>query len=80
MTARETLDFVEEHDQDVDEARQMMAQHQLDRVLVVEKNRLVGIIFRGRHSFGRGIARLALRGLGIAALIAMFLAAASAVQ
>jgi CBS domain-containing protein len=31
-------------DQDVDEARQMMAQHQLDRVLVVEKNRLVGII------------------------------------
>jgi CBS domain-containing protein len=44
MTARETLDFVEEHDQDVDEARQMMAQHQLDRVLVVEKNRLVGII------------------------------------
>lgn len=30
--------------QDVDEARQMMAQHQLDRVLVVEKNRLVGII------------------------------------
>jgi CBS domain-containing protein len=31
-------------DQDVDQARQLMAQHQLDRVLVVEKNRLVGII------------------------------------
>jgi CBS domain-containing protein len=30
--------------QDVDQARQLMAQHQLDRVLVVEKNRLVGII------------------------------------
>ena len=31
-------------DQDVDEARQLMAQHQLDRLLVVEGNRLVGII------------------------------------
>ncbi len=31
-------------DQDVDEARQLMAQHELDRVLVVEDDRLVGII------------------------------------
>ena len=31
-------------DQDVDEARQLMAQHQLDRLLVVEGNRLAGII------------------------------------
>lgn len=31
-------------DQDVDEARQLMAQHQLDRVLVVENDRLVGIV------------------------------------
>jgi CBS domain-containing protein len=32
-------------DQDVDEARQLMAEHQLDRVLVTEEgDRLVGII------------------------------------
>ena len=31
-------------DQDVDEARQLMDQHHLDRVLVVEGDRLVGII------------------------------------
>ena len=31
-------------DQDVDEARQLMAQHELDRILVVEDDRLVGII------------------------------------
>ncbi len=31
-------------DQDVDEARQLMDQHQLDRILVVEGDRLVGII------------------------------------
>ena len=31
-------------DQDVDQARQLMAQNQLDRVLVVEGERLVGII------------------------------------
>ena len=31
-------------DQDVEEARQLMAQHELDRILVVEGNRLVGII------------------------------------
>ena len=31
-------------DQDVDEARQLMAQHELDRILVVEGDRLVGII------------------------------------
>ncbi len=31
-------------DQDIDEARQLMAQHQLDRILVVEGDRLVGII------------------------------------
>ena len=31
-------------DQDVTEARQMMAKHQLDRLLVVEGERLVGII------------------------------------
>jgi CBS domain-containing protein len=31
-------------DQDVQEARQLMAQHELDRVLVVEDDRLVGII------------------------------------
>ena len=30
--------------QDVEEARRLMAQHQLDRVLVVEGDRLVGII------------------------------------
>jgi CBS domain-containing protein len=31
-------------EQDVEEARQLMAQHELDRVLVVEGDRLVGII------------------------------------
>ncbi len=31
-------------DQDVEEARGLMAQHELDRVLVVEGDRLVGII------------------------------------
>jgi CBS domain-containing protein len=31
-------------DQDVDEARGLMAQHELDRILVVEGDRLVGII------------------------------------
>jgi CBS domain-containing protein len=31
-------------DQDVDEARQLMDQHELDRILVVEGDRLVGII------------------------------------
>ena len=31
-------------DQDVEEARQLMAQHELDRVLVVEGDQLVGII------------------------------------
>jgi CBS domain-containing protein len=31
-------------DQDVNEARQLMDQHQLDRILVVEGDRLVGII------------------------------------
>jgi CBS domain-containing protein len=31
-------------DQDVDEARQLMARHELDRILVVEGDRLVGII------------------------------------
>ena len=31
-------------DKDVDEVRQLMAQHELDRILVVEDDRLVGII------------------------------------
>ncbi len=31
-------------DQDVDEARRLMAEHELDRILVVEGARLVGII------------------------------------
>jgi CBS domain-containing protein len=31
-------------DQDVEEARQLMDQHELDRILVVEDDRLVGII------------------------------------
>jgi CBS domain-containing protein len=31
-------------DQDVDEVRQLMDQHELDRILVVEEDRLVGII------------------------------------
>jgi CBS domain-containing protein len=31
-------------DQDIDEARRLMDQHQLDRILVVEGGRLVGII------------------------------------
>jgi CBS domain-containing protein len=31
-------------DQDVDEVRQLMARHELDRILVVEGDRLVGII------------------------------------
>ncbi len=35
-------------DQDIDEARQLMAEHQLDRVLVIEEgDRLVGIISEG---------------------------------
>jgi CBS domain-containing protein len=33
-----------EPDQDVEEARGLMAQHELDRILVVEGDRLVGII------------------------------------
>ncbi len=33
-----------EPDQDVDVVRQLMAQHELDRILVVEGDRLVGII------------------------------------
>jgi len=33
-----------EPDRDVDEARQLMAQHQLDRLIVVEGGRLAGII------------------------------------
>ena len=46
-----TVDDIASHDlvtvgpdQDVDEARQLMDQHHLDRVLVVEGDRLVGII------------------------------------
>lgn len=31
-------------DQDVDEARQLLAEHQLDRLAVVERDRLVGVI------------------------------------
>jgi CBS domain-containing protein len=31
-------------DQDIDEARRLMAEHQLDRVLVTEGDRLVGVI------------------------------------
>src|SRR5215213_5077388 len=31
-------------DQDIDEARRLMDQHQLDRILVVEDDRLVGIV------------------------------------
>ncbi len=31
-------------DQDIDEARRLMDQHELDRILVVEDDRLVGII------------------------------------
>ena len=31
-------------DEDVEEARRLMAQHELDRILVVEGDRLVGII------------------------------------
>jgi len=31
-------------EQDVEEARRLMAQHELDRILVVEGERLVGII------------------------------------
>ena len=46
-----TVDDIASHDlvtvgpdQDVDEARQLMDQHELDRILVVEGGRLVGII------------------------------------
>ena len=46
-----TVDDIASHDlvtvgpdQDVDEARQLMDQHELDRILVVEGDRLVGII------------------------------------
>ena len=46
-----TVDDISSHelvtigpDQDVEEARQLMAQRELDRVLVVEGDRLVGII------------------------------------
>ena len=31
-------------DQDIDEARELMAQHELDRLLVVEGDQLVGIV------------------------------------
>ena len=46
-----TVDDIDTHelvtigpDQDVDEARQLMGQHELDRILVVEGDQLVGII------------------------------------
>ena len=46
-----TVDDIDTHDlvtigpdQDLDEARQLMAQHELDRILVVEGDQLVGII------------------------------------
>ena len=46
-----TVDDIASHElgtvwpeQDVEEARRQMAQHELDRVLVVEGDRLVGII------------------------------------
>ncbi len=46
-----TVDDIDTHelvtigpDQDVEEARQLMGQHELDRILVVEGDRLVGII------------------------------------
>ncbi len=46
-----TVDDIDTHelvtigpDQDADEARRLMEQHQLDRILVVEGERLVGII------------------------------------
>ncbi len=46
-----TVDDIDTHElvtigpeQDVDEARQLMGQHELDRILVVEGDRLVGII------------------------------------
>ncbi len=46
-----TVDDIDTHDlitispdQNLDEARQLMAQHELDRILVVEGDRLVGII------------------------------------
>jgi CBS domain-containing protein len=46
-----TVDDIDTHElvtigpeQDVDEARQVMGQHELDRILVVEGDRLVGII------------------------------------
>ncbi len=46
-----TVDDIDTHelvtigpDQDVEDARQLMEQHQLDRILVVEGERLVGII------------------------------------
>jgi CBS domain-containing protein len=41
-------------DQDVHEARRMMGQHQLDRVLVVEENRLVGINSEADLRFDEG--------------------------
>jgi acetoin utilization protein AcuB len=41
----ETRDLVTiRPDQDVEEARQLMTQHELDRILVVEDDGLVGII------------------------------------
>ena len=46
-----TVDDIDTHDLvtigpegDIDEARQLMAQHELDRILVVEGDQLVGII------------------------------------
>jgi len=46
-----TVDDIDTHelvtigpDQDVEEARQLMGQHELDRILVVEGDQLVGII------------------------------------
>jgi CBS domain-containing protein len=46
-----TVDDIDTHElvtigpeQDVDEARQLMGQHELDRILVVEGDQLVGII------------------------------------
>jgi CBS domain-containing protein len=41
-------------DEDVDEARRLMDQHQLDRILVVEGDRLVGIISEADIRFDEG--------------------------
>ena len=52
-------------DQDVQEARQLMDQHQLDRILVVQDDRLVGIVSEAEVNSDGEQAGVLVRGSGL---------------